>query len=120
MTNEERAREAAKKVVDFPLLEAVESIILTALNAATAELEEERGRLRKEPAFVCGAIIAPNGSLRFIDVISDERYAWDYAYGFPDDEEIARCKEEGFRYQLMHAFTCDPRSALAKKDPSDA
>ena len=44
MTNEERAREAVKKMKATIMWDDAHMIILAALNAATAELEEERGR----------------------------------------------------------------------------
>lgn len=130
MTNEERARAirrtwglnialaaSASKNDLGEACDGLEAAILSALDAATAPLVAERERLKQERAYVCGAILNPHGSLRFIDVISDERYAWDYSFGFPDEAEIARCKKEGYRYQPMHAFARDPRSALAEKEP---
>ena len=104
MTNEERAREAAEKfgeafktmpaVIEVAMRDHIYPILLTALNAATAELEEERGRLRE--------------ALR---PFADEAERYDPDEG--DDRDVAWVSD--FPIGALRRA----RSAIAKKDPSD-
>lgn len=110
MTNEERAREAAEKIREMviagvPMRLHLESTILAALNAATAELEEERGRLREVLEDVSLGEVYGKKFMAINNVLGGF-----WSIELTGEEDIAAATEWDARR----------RSALAKKEPSNA